>query len=385
MVSTGYLVAMTPIRLKFMGKIKTISVDDFVFTLHYRVTSMLFLVFSVLATCNQFFGNPIECIKGGDIPNNVVNTFCWIEGTFTIPRSLTKAIGTEVAYPGIEKYERFIDDDEVITHKYYQWVAIVLFFQSLGFFIPHLLWKGWEKRRLRIICTDLYKPILTEGIKSKCENILVHHIHETRYKNKTYATRYIFCEILNFLHVLLQFKVTDMFLGGDFINYGLRVLDVIDEDPLARVDPMAKMFPKMTKCTFQRFGPSGSLQRYDNLCILPINILNEKGYLVLWFWLIFVIIVSFVQLLHRAILVASSSYRWSMLSAFNNIIPAKYLEMLQSRSSYGDWFLFHMLSKNLNPIYYRDVIVALAMDPYCTPKGDALMSNTDSNEINTEV
>src|SRR5689334_12196365 len=120
MVSTGYLVAMTPIRLRFLGRLKTIVVDDFVFNLHYRVTTVLFLCFSVLTTCNQFFGNPIECIKGGDVPYNVVNTFCWIEGTFTIPRGLTKAVGTEVAYPGITKYEKFLDDDVVIEHKYYQ-------------------------------------------------------------------------------------------------------------------------------------------------------------------------------------------------------------------------------------------------------------------------
>lgn len=141
MVSTGYLVAMTPVRLKFIARIRNVSNDDIVFMMHYRVTTIILLVFSVLVTCSQFFGDPIDCIKGGDVPDQIVNTFCWVEGTFTIPRGLTKAIGTEVAHPGVTKYERFIDDDEVIRHKYYQWVSLVLFLQCLCFFVTHYLWK----------------------------------------------------------------------------------------------------------------------------------------------------------------------------------------------------------------------------------------------------
>ena len=49
-------------------------------------------------------------------------------------------------------------------------------------------------------------------------------------------------------------------------------------------DPMSRIFPRMTKCTFQTFGPSGSVATTDALCILPLNILNEKIFLFLWFW-----------------------------------------------------------------------------------------------------
>ena len=34
--------------------------------------------------------------------------------------------------------------------------------------------------------------------------------------------------------------------------------------------------PQVAKCTFQKFGPSGSLQKHDALCVLPLNIINEK-------------------------------------------------------------------------------------------------------------
>ena len=43
---------------------------------------------------------------------------------------------------------------------------------------------------------------------------------------------------------------------------------------------------KVAKCTFERFGPSGTIEVFDGLCVLPINIINEKIYIFLWFWFI---------------------------------------------------------------------------------------------------
>ena len=55
------------------------------------------------------------------------------------------------------------------------------------------------------------------------------------------------------------------------------------------------MFPKVTKCTFHKFGPSGTVERFDGLCVLPLNIINEKIYVFLWFWFIIVSVVSGFQ------------------------------------------------------------------------------------------
>ena len=42
----------------------------------------------------------------------------------------------------------------------------------------------------------------------------------------------------------------------------------------------------MAKCSFHKFGPSGTTERHDGLCVLPLNIINEKIYIFLWFWFI---------------------------------------------------------------------------------------------------
>lgn len=39
---------------------------------------------------------------------------------------------------------------------------------------------------------------------------------------------------------------------------------------------------QVTKCTFISFGPTGNLQITDHMCVLPLNIVNEKTYILLW-------------------------------------------------------------------------------------------------------
>ena len=37
------------------------------------------------------------------------------------------------------------------------------------------------------------------------------------------------------------------------------------------------LFPKMSKCNMHIYGPSGTLQNFDAMCVLPLNILHDKG------------------------------------------------------------------------------------------------------------
>ena len=69
--------------------------------------------------------------------------------------------------------------------------------------------------------------------------------------------------------------------------------------PEEREDPMARVFPKMTKCTFHKFGPSGTVEKFDGLCVLPLNIINEKIYVFLWFWFIILTVVTGMQVIYR--------------------------------------------------------------------------------------
>lgn len=75
----------------------------------------------------------------------------------------------------------------------------------------------------------------------------------------------------------------DSFLGGTFFTYGTEVLKFTQLNQENRTDPMVEVFPRVTKCTFHKFGASGTIQHHDALCILALNILNEKIYILLWY------------------------------------------------------------------------------------------------------
>ena len=51
---------------------------------------------------------------------------------------------------------------------------------------------------------------------------------------------------------------------------------------------------QITKCTFHKFGASGSVQKFDGICVLPLNIINEKIYVFLWFWFV-ILAVSIIR------------------------------------------------------------------------------------------
>ena len=74
-------------------------------------------------------------------------------------------------------------------------------------------------------------------------------------------------------------------------------------------------FSQVTKCVFHKYGPSGTIQKHDALCILPLNIINEKIYIFLYFWFVFLAAVSAVWLVYRLLTVISHDVRVSVIFA----------------------------------------------------------------------
>ena len=48
-------------------------------------------------------------------------------------------------------FSSLFSGDEVVYHKYYQWVCYVLFFQAGLFYIPRFLWKTIEGGRMQML------------------------------------------------------------------------------------------------------------------------------------------------------------------------------------------------------------------------------------------
>lgn len=84
-------------RFKQTLKIRDIQRDNEVFQLHYRVTAILLLGCAALVASKQHFGDPIDCITRDDVPNKIMDTYCWIHSTFTLPSACNKTVGIEVS------------------------------------------------------------------------------------------------------------------------------------------------------------------------------------------------------------------------------------------------------------------------------------------------
>lgn len=151
----------------------------------------------------------------------------------------------------------------------------------------------------------------------------------------------------------------DYFLGGQFLTYGMDVLNISEESFNERVDPMSKVFPKLTKCTFNKYGPSGTVEMTDGLCLLAINIINEKIYIFLWFWFATVAIFTGIHMILRFTSIASIQFRRIYLFKRAKANNRNDVSSVVNKLWYGDWFLLMQLSKHYDPVVFQEFMVDL--------------------------
>lgn len=343
--------------VKGLLKIDSICIDNNIFRLHYKATVIILVAFSLIVTSRQYIGDPIDCIVD-EIPLNVMDTYCWIYSTFTIPNRLGGRIGKDVVQPGVSSH---VDgEDDVKYHKYYQWVCFVLFFQAMFFYLPRYLWKTWEAGRLKMLALDLTCPIISDDNKKDRIRLLLDYFHTNLHCQNFYAIRFMICEVLNFVNVVAQIYFVDYFLEGEFSTYGSDVLKFTELEPEERADPMARVFPKVTKCTFHKYGPSGTVQKFDGLCVLPLNIVNEKIYVFLWFWFILLTVLTGLCIIYRAAIVISPALRLYLLRARSRLSSQKDVQIIADKFQLGDWFILYQLGKNIDPLIFKELISSLA-------------------------
>jgi len=173
------------------------------------------------------------------------------------------------------------------SHKYYQWVGLLLLLQAWFFYLPRFLWDKWEGGRMRILSAHMEGLHVSESESFNRRNAVVRYLHKSSQRTDWYGYTFLACEMMNFANIFVQILITNAFLGNAFFSYGRNVLGFFDDMIEEKTHPMDKVFPKMSKCVFNVFGPSGNIVPYDTLCVLPLNVLNEKAFLFLW-WVIVV-------------------------------------------------------------------------------------------------
>ncbi len=70
---------------------------------------------------------------------------------------------------------------------------------------------------------------------------------------------------------------------------------------------------RLTKCTFYKYGASGTLEKHDALCLLALNIINEKIYVMMWFWFIILAVVTSLYLIYVLAVISIPNMRRIMV------------------------------------------------------------------------
>jgi len=357
-------------------KTKRVHSDNYVFRLFYRATVGLHLAFVGLLGWGQYFGSPITC--SGD---SLIEAYCWIQGLWTIRQkeSVFDPGSSVQPHPGVGIYRQ--QQHDKVYHRFYQWVPTVLLFFAMIFYMPRYIWKKLEGNRMVHICNNMQDQALNdEEESSRVKRLVSFYKRPKLNRNNLYVISLVVCELLNCVAVFAVWKVTDALLSGRFDEYGRYLLTylrygMITDGPEGvaawGVNPMDSLFPKMAKCDFHKIGASGTKEKVDIMCVLPLNVVNEKVFYFLWLWYILLGLLSVANIAYRILTYFSFAARRAVLlgnlQGINiGTCPKKDRKILykvvDKLTRYGDWYVLTRIKRNVDIGTFSQFIRELAIE-----------------------
>uniref|UniRef100_A0A0R3RQ98 Innexin n=1 Tax=Elaeophora elaphi TaxID=1147741 RepID=A0A0R3RQ98_9BILA len=307
--------------------------DDFVDRLNYVYTVGLLVFMATLTGAKQHFGTAIQCMAPTHFPGtwvSYVQDYCFVSNTYmvNISRNVVKGETTNV-------YK-----EEIV---YYQWVPFVLLLQALLCYLPKFLWN------IIIITRDLdMRSVVEEAMKlpsittlsvrqkhlRKVANFAIGYI---KYKHKRRIAQccsayhfYVLVKWLYFGSCLCQVLLINNFIGDGCLLWGYRFMEKILKGDDWKT---SGIFPRATFCDVKiavwlfGFQQIGQVNTHTMQCVLMINVLNEKLYVALWFWLSLLMLIDAVSAINSMLLLIWPYLHYtrvlSLLQANGSHIDAK--------------------------------------------------------------
>lgn len=397
---------------------------------HYYTNIILFIFVVVIGTpelvgnhiecwCPVHFENDDEDEYIRDDKNtynlvNYVNYLCWISNTYYIPMSKPIPVNYEMRYKN--------------TIYYYQWTPLIFLVMAALFKIPRAVWKyisnrsGFGIKKFLTTAKDTHNDEMLYGIRRTHQVNLFNagdppmdgteffppgiEIETERQKTLSFLARYmhewcknsriertgLFCKsrqhtqelfdfgvgrrhgnfllflliivrFMYFINAVFQLVLLNEFLTDKFYIYGYKVIS----DILAGRDWSWNhaRFPRVTLCDFD-LRQKSNVQRYTLQCVLPINLYNEKVFVFLWFWLTFIVVISFLNLVFTLITACYNSPRENFILKYLklNEIPLEsnpkvsnaVKEFIYGHLKSDGIFLLQLLSNNAGSAVTMDVV-----------------------------
>ncbi|VDM16132.1 unnamed protein product [Hydatigera taeniaeformis] len=287
-----------------------VGVEDFADRFNFIFTVIILLICTAVVTVKQYILKPISCYISTDVGGknllDYVENYCWVQGT--IPISYSSDV------PETEDDWNRLESRKIL---YYQWVPFVLGLQCILFYIPRVIWQ--------IICynqtgTDLYHLIsmaneachskadkreeMVQNLAKSIERLLYHegksqllskrlsHLRSNtflrqvfKYRSTLVVPTYLLIKLFCLANSLVQVFLMQIFLGFKITKapYGLVVLCNL----LAGKDWQTTLvFPRVAFCYVKVKNLGARDNAITAQCALPVNMLNERIYVFLWWWIL---------------------------------------------------------------------------------------------------
>ncbi|KAF0303282.1 Innexin inx2 [Amphibalanus amphitrite] len=326
------------------------QLDTLVMRLHHRATARLLLVAAFVVSTRSLAGEPIECSTDARVPRQLMNSYCFVTATF----SVTGGGGGETP-AGLGRG----GEDTVRRHSYYQWVPFMFCLQALAFYLPYALWKHSTGSVLRdCLAFQVDQPDTTMHASSTKLMSFAGYLSARMGKvNQSIVKTFFFVELACLLNVIGNLFLIDLFLGVDFGRYCVSRAAAL----LTGTPPEPDLvFPPLAKCTFAKFGASGTLERVDAVCVLPHNVFNEKLFVFVWVWTALLAALTVMYVLFRAVTLAVPKVRRNLLLA--RLVPElrDHGRQVFEQCTVADWFLLCQIGRHMDALAFSELVRHLA-------------------------
>lgn len=345
---------------------------------------VLLTAFSIIVSSGQFVGDPIHCWTPAEFPMARVaytKSLCWVSNTYYVPMS--------------DEIPTDLDFRERSQITYYQWVPIILLFMALLFKFPNIMWRlihSYSGINMDKICS-----LSTESQMTSPEDRAKKISHVTKYihrwidsqrdyhdnflvkvrrkfsnivcfcygkRDGTFLTGlYLFVKMLYCVNVIAQFFMLNSFMSMDYNNFGLEILIGLIHGNEWKESPR---FPRVTFCDME-IRQLNNVQRWTIQCVLPINLFNEKIFIFLWFWLLLVAILTFINYFKWIFNCMFKENKTKFVKKYlkmNRVLQSSYdqrvaRKFIDSYLRQDGVFVLRIISKNSSDMVLTDIIVSL--------------------------
>ncbi|KAL3310632.1 Innexin inx2 [Cichlidogyrus casuarinus] len=311
---------------------------DFADRLNSQLTMTMMMSLSSICIALQYFTRPIVCYIpieiGGSNILDYLEEFCWVNGV------ISAEVFNTAPLPQNDSEWR-----KVLRYKsnHYQWIPFILAFSGILFFLPRLLWNLLSfssshindmQGLMTLIKEYAYLPLAKEVKRSHLEQSLTNTIVKliTKKQNKHFMQMERYFRVLSFycpkcIRCFNTINLTDNYQGlfGKYML--LKLIYVVNAtcqllfihkflceshdkreihssswhivshifSGFSNNRTQSHFFPRQVYCVAD-LRHLGTASKVVSSCVLPLNIINEKIFLLVWLWLAFVASLSLISI-----------------------------------------------------------------------------------------